>query len=392
MPMTNTARRYGTVTKTFHWLTALLIFANIALGLIAQDLSPETQLALKAQVFTIHKTLGLAIFAVAILRILWAVTQQKPAHLHPDRTAETFAAELVHWVLYASLVVIPLSGWITHAATEGFAPIWWPFPQNLPGLVENEAVAAIASTAHWLANWMLAIAIVLHIAGALKHHVLDRDATLSRMWFGRTEAGGAAPHRTGPALPAAAALYTLAAVAVVGLSADALVRPEAQASGPTAGAGNWTVQSGSLAIEVMQFGNAVDGGFGQWSADIDFSEETGEGQVTVRVDVFSLTLGSVTEQALGPAYFAAEDHPEAVFEGAITPDADRYVANGPLSLAGETTDVTLPFTLTIDGDTARMEGETTLDRLSFGIGESQDAGTLGLDVPVRVTLTATRAE
>ncbi|MBS8271498.1 cytochrome, partial [Halomonas litopenaei] len=125
---------YGTVTKTFHWLTALLIITIVPLGVVAYNLPYETneQLALKALLFSYHKTLGVIVFAVALARIVWAFTQTKPAPLHPERKSETWLAETVHWLLYISLVAVPLTGWIHHAATEGFAPILLPISQDLP--------------------------------------------------------------------------------------------------------------------------------------------------------------------------------------------------------------------------------------------------------------------
>ncbi|MBU2359238.1 MAG: cytochrome b/b6 domain-containing protein, partial [Alphaproteobacteria bacterium] len=105
---------YGTVTKVFHWLTATLILTIIPLGLIASDLPYETneQLAQKAQLFSLHKTLGVAVFFVALLRILWALGHAKPGTLHPERKAETLLAETIHWLLYSALVITPLTGWI----------------------------------------------------------------------------------------------------------------------------------------------------------------------------------------------------------------------------------------------------------------------------------------
>src|SRR6056297_3162543 len=85
MPLTNSADTYGRVTKTFHWLTALLILSNIALGWIASDVAhaveggaDETLIARATLLFSIHKTLGVTIFFVALARILWALSQTKP--------------------------------------------------------------------------------------------------------------------------------------------------------------------------------------------------------------------------------------------------------------------------------------------------------------------------
>ena len=130
MTARNTATRYGAVAKTFHWLTALLILTAIPLGLIAgdmaHDLAPGDSAALArvATLFSLHKTLGVAAFLAALLRILWAVAQPRPGLPNGDRRAEAFLAALIHWALYGALVIVPLSGWVHHAAQTGFAPIW----------------------------------------------------------------------------------------------------------------------------------------------------------------------------------------------------------------------------------------------------------------------------
>jgi len=76
---------FAPITKVFHWLTALLILIIIPLGVIANGAPFETseELARKAWLFSLHKTLGVAVFFVALLRILWALTQEKPGPLHP---------------------------------------------------------------------------------------------------------------------------------------------------------------------------------------------------------------------------------------------------------------------------------------------------------------------
>ena len=134
MSARNTPRSFGTVTRTFHWLTALLILTAIPLGVIANRLPYDTAQALaqKAQLFSLHKTLGIAAFLLGLARILWALVERHPAPLHPDRKAELTLASAVHWLLYISLVAVPLTGWVHHAAVTGFAPILWPFGQTLP--------------------------------------------------------------------------------------------------------------------------------------------------------------------------------------------------------------------------------------------------------------------
>ena len=87
MALSNTSTHYGGITKTFHWLTALLILTLIPLGIYANGLPYETseQLAEKAWMFSLHKTLGVTVFFVALARILSAISQPKPGLLHAAR-------------------------------------------------------------------------------------------------------------------------------------------------------------------------------------------------------------------------------------------------------------------------------------------------------------------
>jgi cytochrome b561/polyisoprenoid-binding protein YceI len=399
MTTRNTALSFGTVTRTFHWLTALLIFAAFPLGVIANDMAFDTSeaLALKAQVFSVHKTLGVSVFIVALLRILWAIRETKPVPLHPDRKAETFAAETVHWALYLSLVIVPLSGWIHHSAVQGFAPILWPFGQDLPFVPKSEAVAKAASATHWLFTKVMFAAVALHIAGALKHVFLDRDLTLARMTKGTSAGAGQTGHSTVPLL-AALAIFTAGAVGAWQIAASAAAPPPAEATAqpdPSAVSpgGNWLVSDGTLGFTVRQMGAEVAGTLPVWTADITFDEATGTGTVRVEIDVAQLALGSVTDQAKGPEFFAVATHPKAVFSGNIAPAGTAFEVAGTLALRGMEVPVTLPFELTIADKTATMAGRVTLDRRDFGMGKSYaDEATVGFAVVVAAELTATRKE
>lgn len=389
MSRSNTHSQYGSIAKTFHWLTALLIITAMPLGVISQNMPFATseELATKAQLFSIHKTVGIAAFFVALLRILWALSQTKPAGLHPDRKLETFAAETVHWALYISLVIVPLSGWLHHAATEGFAPILWPLGQSLPFVPKDTHLAEMFGTMHWLFTKVLLVSILLHVAGALKHVVIDRDATLRRMWFGQTDITlEQAHHSRSPAL-AAIALWA-AAIGLGTVLAQPQATNEATLEAPES---EWAVVEGDLAFSVVQMGTKVDGHFKDWTSSISFSPETGTGSVTTQIAINSLTLGSVTNQALDKDFFDAANHPTAVFEADIRPGDTDYTAEGTLTLRGVSAPVSLPFTLTIEGETATMNGSVTLDRRTFGMGETYtDESQVGFGVEVVISLTATR--
>ncbi|MEP1538495.1 MAG: cytochrome b/b6 domain-containing protein [Paracoccaceae bacterium] len=398
MTLANTATRYGTISKTFHWLTALLILSLIPLGIIANDLPFDTseQLARKAFLFSLHKTLGVFVFFTALARIYSALRQTKPAPLHPDRKFESFVAETVHWLLYGSLVLVPLSGWIHHAATSGFAPIWWPFGQNLPFVPKNEMFASVFSGLHLVFERVLAASIILHIIGAVKHHFVDKDVTLRRMWFGDTQSQSQ-DVRHSTILPIAAAVT--AWVIALGLGSVIGVFDAHKSTAPTVALqevqSEWVVQDGTLEFTITQFGTEVQGQFADWTASIRFDENATDqkaGDVDVQIAIPSLTLGSVTDQALGPDYFDVTTHSVAQFTAEIVKIVDGYSANGSLTIRGTTNPIEMPFGLSLDGDTAYVTGKLTLDRRDFGIGANMaDEETLKFSVQVDINLTAQRA-
>ncbi|MGY6570850.1 MAG: cytochrome b/b6 domain-containing protein [Salinarimonas sp.] len=405
-----TALRFDGVTKAFHWTTAILIVAAFALGLVANawPYDDTEQLAMKAWLFSAHKTLGVAIFFVSLGRIGWALTHRHPPPLHPQRRLETLAAATVHWALYISLVAVPLTGWIHHAATTGFAPIWWPFGQTLPFVAQDARVEHTAASLHLAFTKLLAAAILLHVAGALKHHLIDRDDTLRRMWPGKLLLLGKTPSGPGRQVPAAPALAVFTFLAAAGLAIafdrDETTAPRVERIAEQVAAvqaGEWQVVEGALSFTVTQMGSPVTGSFADWSAEITFDENAAEprhGDVIVVIDIDSLSLGSVTRQAKGANFMNAADHPHARFTADILAaengvnGENGYLAKGTLALAGAEVPVFLPFSLEITGDEAHAQGSVTVDRRDFGIGDSHpDDGQVGFSVEIRFDLTATRS-
>lgn len=399
MSRSNSAERYGSVTKTFHWLTALLILSAIPLGLIATDLAHRIAagesdlIARTTLLFSLHKTIGIAAFATALGRILWALGQPRPGLLHGGRRAEATLAGTVHWLLYGAMLITPLSGWVHHAASTGFAPIWWPLGQSLPFVPQSAVVADAATMVHYLSSRVLILSILLHVAGALKHHLIDRDDTLRRMLPRAPVRQAPSPAQPGHALPLTAAAVIWLGILGAGAAPALMALPDS--TGPAlrqAAAGDWTVEEGTLALSIRQMGSAVEGRFTDWTAEISFADDPGQdrnGAVRVEVVIASLSLGAVTGQAMGADFFDAATHPRAVFEADILRAGGGFVADGTLTLKGNTVPVRLPFDLVITDDVAQMVGELSLDRRDFGIGGSvTEEGTLGFGVTVAVTLTA----
>ncbi len=408
MPSTNTFSSYGSVTKTFHWLTALLIFTALPLGWIANDLAhaiydpsvptTEDDIARAARLFSLHKTVGVTVFFIALARILWAVIQTKPGLLNADNKPEAFAAETVHWMLYASLVLVPATGWIHHAAAEGFAPILWPFGQNLPFVPKSPELAEVTAGLHWLFIWVLAGSLALHIAGALKHHVIDKDSTLRRMLPGQSDAPEP-PTQHHSSVPAVAALAVWVAVLTggwfIGVFSDHSTATTDTAE-LTEVQSDWQVQDGNLSITITQLGSPVAGSFSDWTAAIAFENpaEPGlAGTVDVTIGITSLSLGTVTNQAMGADFFNSEQFPTAQFKADIYKTDTGYEARGPLTIRDKSMDVVLPFALDLQDNTATVSGQLELNRMDFDVGTSQPTEeSLGFGVVVSVDLTAERQE
>lgn len=391
----NTATRYGLVARLFHWTIAVLVLVDIALGLTGK-FTPQSgdTVDFLQLLYSSHKTIGITVLFLAVLRVIWAISQPRPVPIHPERRFETFAAETVHWVLYAAIFVLPLSGWVMHSAEVGFAPIWWPFGQNLPFIPKSEGIVVTAATVHWISGIVLAATIAAHISGALKHAVLDRDGTLARMWNGLEVGNGATKHVTvNPSLFAAFAVWVFAiggALTVFAPTHHDVVTPQL----PTQKTAGWAVQNGNLSIAITQIGAKVTGDFARWQSTIEYDPETGIGTANVIIDTSSLSLGSVTDQAKGPEFFDIASHAQAVFDAEIAQiDGTKHTATGNLTLVGQSVPIAFDFDLEMKDGIATVSGGTTFDRRDFGMGAAYpDESSVGFSVDVLIELTATLAQ
>ena len=168
---------WTTTAKLFHWMMALLIFAQIALGLtaVAWRVSPT-----KLDLFVWHKSLGLLILALLALRLLWRLSHRAPELPWEMPLWERAAAHLSHFLLYALMIALPLTGWVIASASNVPFRIFWTIP--LPAITApDKSVSDLFATVHgWLVT-LLALVLVAHIGAALRHHYVKGDTVLSRM-------------------------------------------------------------------------------------------------------------------------------------------------------------------------------------------------------------------
>lgn len=163
--------------KFFHWLVAALILVQLALGVAAVTwgLSPT-----KLNLFVWHKSTGLLILALVVLRLLWRLGHAAPA-LPADTPAwERAAAHASHFVLYVLLIALPLSGWVIASASGIPFRIFWRIP--LPSIADvDKQVADAAASVHFALLVLLLAVLVIHIGAALRHHYVKRNDVLLRM-------------------------------------------------------------------------------------------------------------------------------------------------------------------------------------------------------------------
>lgn len=177
MSLRNPRDRWGGVSQSLHWLVVVLILATGLIGLLMGDMRASPT---KVQVYALHKSLGLTILALAVLRLGWRLAAGAPATLTGTPRWQARLASVTHWLLYALLLAIPLSGWAFNSAA-GY-PLQWFGLFNLPALVGRDAdLRVTVRDLHEALFWSLVAVTVLHAAAALYHHAVLRDATLARM-------------------------------------------------------------------------------------------------------------------------------------------------------------------------------------------------------------------
>ena len=181
MSLRSNGRQWGSVAKFFHWLIALAILGNGTFGLLMDEASSPMQ---KINWLALHKSIGLTVLALFLLRVLWRWNDGRPPE-EPAPRWQQLTARLTHGVLYALIAAIPLSGWWFNSITG--KPLQWFKLFNVPALTaKNDDLRHFAHGVHEYLFWFLLLVLVVHVGAALKHHVFDRDKVLRRMLpFGR---------------------------------------------------------------------------------------------------------------------------------------------------------------------------------------------------------------
>ena len=168
-------QRYSAVAIAFHRTIALLVIVNLIVG-IGHDALPALRAWMPG-----HKAIGITVLALTVLRVAWRLAHRPPPLPAFTPRWERGVAHATHWALYLLLLLMPLSGWAMVSGPEGRRPLTWFGAFDLPYLPVSGTTAGAGHEAHALLGWVMLALVVLHVAAALRHHLILRDSLLLRI-------------------------------------------------------------------------------------------------------------------------------------------------------------------------------------------------------------------
>jgi cytochrome b561 len=177
--------RYSRVAVWLHWILAALIAANLLTGFFHEDFARPVRSTMMGW----HKSLGFTVIALTLIRILWRLTHRPPPFDPAMKAWEAAVARLVHGLFYLLLLAIPLSGWLIVSSGEKVNPtnFFWLLEIGPLPVARGDDLHDFAEEAHELLAWAMIVLLLLHVGGAVKHHLAGHRQLIGRMmpWAGR---------------------------------------------------------------------------------------------------------------------------------------------------------------------------------------------------------------
>jgi cytochrome b561 len=174
----NNEHGFGWVSITLHWVTAIAVLVLFPLGLYMTDLTYFDPLYNTLPF--IHRSIGVLLFMVVSVRLVWRIASPRPRPLPTHAAWERLLASLTHGALYALLFAVMVTGYLMSTADGRAVSVfgWFQVPATITSIPGQEDVAG---DLHYILAITLVSLVGLHVAGALKHHFIDRDTTLWRI-------------------------------------------------------------------------------------------------------------------------------------------------------------------------------------------------------------------
>jgi cytochrome b561 len=177
--------RFSPVAIVFHWVMAALALFQLAWGWWMGRLPVG---GAKIAAYELHYAVGILMLVLIVGRATWRALAPEPINDADKPGWESTAAQITHYVFYACLFGLPLSGWLMISASAReteltlLGVVSWPaLPLQELANSRRWAIEAVAEWTHWGLIVTLLILVPLHVAGALKHQIIDRDDVLHGM-------------------------------------------------------------------------------------------------------------------------------------------------------------------------------------------------------------------
>ncbi len=435
-------KRYSSVAVALHWAIALLILTQIAGGLYMHNLPNSA--AIKFDLYQLHKSFGLSIFGLTIIRLGWRLAHKPPALPGAMPGWQKLIARLTHWAFYALMLITPLAGLaIVSVSPLNVTTFWFGLFEvpHLPffnGVADRAAAAEAFMEVHEYLAFSILFLLVLHVGAALKHGFINRDGVLRSMaprlaaWVGMlviaTMLGlavlfyiqsdplqGEISHSDGhshdhnedvaPAAAPANVEPDETETAAPAGEPQAALEPDtlfAETLPSVALSSAWTVDYAASTLRFLgeEGGASFEGQFSNFTAEIIFDPDN-LSVSTISVEVRTASAGSGNSFRDGTMkdgeWFDVKTHESAQFTSKTIrkTGANAYEADGTLIIKDFSHDITLAFTLDIDGDRAHATGGVDLIRTDYGLGMSAswlESEKIALAVRVAFEIYAVRAD
>lgn len=359
--------KYTHVAILIHWLSALCIIGLLAVGKFMVGLDDTDPLR-----FTLtqsHKTFGILVLVLSVLRILWRVTHKAPPHPAGAPGWEKFAASASHFIFYALIFIMPLSGWAMVSVSPLNIDTLLFNRIEFPHLPLNDWLGLADTTAqqlwehrfhevHHIASTVLIVLLLLHIGAALKHHFIAKDDVLNRM----------TPRWREPGFLSLVAVLVLA----IGASVFALNRDSGSS------AGGLVAQSSRVSLQAMVMGGSTGIEFGTVNVMANLNlDNPASSTLEATIDTETATSDSLQVQGSLPDadWFDVANHPQASFVAdtfAAGQETSSLDITGQLTVKGNT--IPVSFTLTIepatDTEPSKASTQFEVDRFELNLGKS----------------------
>ncbi len=435
-------KRYRSVAVALHWAIAILILSQIAGGLYMHNLPNSA--AVKFDLYQLHKSFGLSIFGLTIIRLGWRLAHRPPALPGAMPGWQKLIARLTHWAFYALMVLTPLAGLAMVSASPLNVPTLWFGMVEIPhlpffnGVADRAAVEDVFQEVHEYLAFSILFLFVLHVAAALKHGFVNRDGVLrsmaprgaavigmlaiavvlglSALFYIQSDAPegeisrNAGHNQNAAPVASPAKAEPDAAETVVSVTEPvgeplAVLETDASSAETTSTAAPSPVWAVDYAASTLRFigeesGEKFEGQFSDFAAQIGFDPNNlSASSISVEVRAASADSGNPfrDDTMKDREWFDVKKHESAQFRSSTIrkTGANSYEADGKLTIKDFSQDITLAFTLDIDGDSAHAAGGADLIRTDYGLGMGAswlESEKVALAVRVEFEINAVRAD